>query len=478
MNTAKVCLLLFLLSSACYPSKEVTHEIKPALDSYLSKIIALHNIPGLALAVVQEDQVIYENYTGKASLESDEAVDVQTLFRVFSATKLISATGVFQLIQEGKLHLDDKISLHLNHLPSHWNEVEVQHLLSHSSGLPDLIWFDGALSDGALMKELSEAPMEFETGYQFSYNQTNYWLLAQIIEKISGKPFDQFVLERQFENPNSGVLFSSNSQATIPKRATRYYYNNQTKTFDQDTNNGGKRAHAGNGLNITLTQFIEWNKRLDDHILLNAETKSMMWTPFAYGNGEINFLHGWGQYSTNGLTSYGFSGGNLAAFRKFPEENTTIILLSNGYEIPAYDIIIHDIARLVIPTLSAKDLTLEGDIMAFVLSKQWEEAITTVNKLKAENPGYDCSNLKWNVNSLGNALTRDNQLQEALQVFSFNAEAFPNWWVSIAALAESLEALGELPEAVAQYKKAILLNENNEYSYNEQMQKRIDELEQ
>ncbi|TDN97630.1 serine hydrolase domain-containing protein [Sunxiuqinia elliptica] len=472
-------LLLLCFSISCSNQRESDYpaKISDKIDTYLTKAMELHNIPGLALAVVEGDQVVYERYLGKSSLEKDAPVDTTTLFRVFSATKLITSTAVFQLIQIGKLSLEDSISTYLDDLPAQWQQIKIKHLLSHASGLPDLIRHESTLSDKALMEKLSADKMDFITGSQFRYNQTNYWLLALIIEKITGMTFDEFVFKNQFDHSNDGVLFSSNSLEPIPNRAVRYFYNSKTHAFEKDTNNSGQRGHSGNGLNITLREFIEWNRKLDNHELLSSEMKSKMWEPFKFTNQKDHFLHGWGNYPVNELDSYGFSGGNLAAFRKFVNHQTTIILLSNGYEIPAYDIIINDVARIAIPELTAKKRTLEEEVMSLAINRRFNEATQAFMKLKEENPSTDFDNLKWNINSLGNSyLYRENNIEKALEVFKINAEANPSWWVSMASLAETYELKNDRLHAIENYQKAIRLNEGNAWNYNEQMKNKIEEL--
>ena len=475
--TQSYILLLLLINISCTNQDKRTNsdEIKVKIDNYLNTAIELHNIPGLALAVIKNDEIIYKNYFGKASLEENTPVDENTLFRIFSATKLVTSTGIFQLIQNGELNLEDEISKYLNNLPKEWQDVRVKHLLSHSSGLPDIIRYKSTLSDKELFEKISKDEMTFVTGNQFEYNQTNYWLLAQIIEKITGTTFDDYVLKNQFKNTTTGVLFSSNSQEIISNRATRYFYNSDTKEFEKDTNNSGKRGHSGNGLNISLNKFIEWNRLLDNNQLLDEQTKSKMWTPFDYANKEDIFLMGWGNYFVNGINSFGFSGGNLAALRKFEDNNTTIIFLSNGYEIPAYDIIVNDVARITISKI--KDSVLEEDVMALVLRSQFDNAKKAFETLKEENPNSDVDNLRWNINSLGNSYLYDQEdIDKAFQVFKFNAEINSDWWVSLAGLAEMYELKKDSLNAVINYEKALLLNKKNEFNYNEQMRTKVEEL--
>lgn len=475
-------LLLFSISCSNSEKKSKRIELKKEIDTYLAGVMDLHNIPGLALAVIENDQVVYENYFGIASIEDSTSVNSNTLFRVFSTTKLVTTVGVFQLYEDGKLDLEDTISKYLDKLPVEWQQVKIKNLLSHSSGLPDIIRHESTLSDDELKEKLYQEEMEFVTGFKHSYNQTNYWLLAQIIEKITGSTFEGYILQNQFDTSLTGVLFSSNSLENIPNRATRYFYSDKNKVFEKDTNNNGTRGHSGNGLNITLNRFIEWDKKLKGNTLLERKTKHKMWTPFKFSNNfnvqKDNFLHGWGCYHVNDLDSYGFSGGNLSAYRFFPNDNTTIILMSNGYESPAFDIIVNDLARLIMSgSAYSSDLTLEDDIMRLLSNEQFDQATVSLKKLKTENPKSLFDNLKWNINGIANAYNWNDKPEKATRVYQLNAEAFPNWWIASSSLAEFYEERTDTVNAVKYYKQAILLNEKNEWNYNEEMKHKLIELE-
>ncbi len=476
-----IMLALLTYVSSCSNQKrddkaKEARNIEVQLNDYLNKVIELHGIPGLALGIVQDDTLIYKTYLGNASIEEDTQVDEKTLFRVFSTTKLITATAIFQLVEQQKITLDDKISYYLEDFPEQWRHITIKNLLTHSSGLPDFIRYDSELSDTNIIEEMAKAEMSFETGNQFQYNQTNYWFLSKIVEKVTNTAFEDFVLQHQFKDAEGQVLFSSNSNDKIKGRATRYMYNRRTETFEQDTNNDRKRGHAGNGLNITLSEFVKWNLRLDTGELLKVKTKDVMWSPFPFKNGTDEFLNGWGIYKTNGINSYGFTGGNLSAFRKFPNQNTTIVLLSNGYKIPAYDIIINDIARIVLPELKDKELVLEEQIMELLKSKNFKDAEVAYTKLKSENEQTDFSNLKWNINTMSRIFSSEDDEQAFTSLVKFNAKMNPEWWVAAVALAEVFEANNQKEKAIANYEKAIKLNTANEGNYNPRIQEVMEAL--
>ena len=478
MNIHKITLLsaliVFLISCKENHQKALSEEKKKDLDAYLHTAMEIHNIPGLALAIIDDDEVIYRSCLGKVSMASNIPVTDKTVFRVFSTTKLITATGIFQLIEAGKVSLKDKISMYFDHLPASWRKVNIEHLLTHSSGLPDLR-YPRDLSDEEVLERLSEDQMDFETGNQFRYNQTNYWLLAKIIEKVTGSSFDAYILKNQFPHSKDGAFFSSNSKKEIENRSPRYYYDPEKGAFRKDTLNFGTRAHSGNGLNISLDEFIAWNERLDNNELLKKETKTQMWTPFQFHNKKDTFLHGWGIYNVDNKISYGFTGGNLSGFRKFLTMNMTIILVSNGYQHPGYDLIINDVSK-IITNEHTESLVLEQEVMRQILGRNYENAKSTFTKLREQDSAYGFDNLKWNINSIGNSFFRSENIEEACLVYQMNAEVNPDWWVSQAGYAEGLEKKGDIDQAIHFYREGIRLNVNNEYNYNTFMNKKLKEL--
>ena len=134
---------LFLnISSFGQKENSLTGNFKQKIDNYIKEIIEINEIPGLAIAVVKNGKIIYEQNYGKSSIQENTFVDKKSIFRLYSTTKLISAVGVFQLIEKDKLSLEDKISKYLDNLPNEWQEVKIKNLLTHSSGLPDIVKFD------------------------------------------------------------------------------------------------------------------------------------------------------------------------------------------------------------------------------------------------------------------------------------------------------------------------------------------------
>ncbi|WP_288377574.1 serine hydrolase [Chryseobacterium culicis] len=359
-----VSAILFL--SLSFPGCGQTLEQAKDIDNYIKKVIRINEIPGMAVGIVTNNKVTFQKYYGKATLESDKKVDSNSMFRVYSTTKLMSNVGLFQLIEQEKISLDDKISKYIDNLPAEWQNVKVKNLLSHSSGLPDWINFSDIATDAVndeVINRLSKEKMEFETGSDYRYNQTNYMLIAMIIEKITGEKFEDYILNNQFSDSRNKAVFSSNSIEKIPDRIVKYIYNKDKHQYEKSTFVEGRRAHSANGLAITLPAFLQWSIHLSNHDFLKPATQQLMWKPFEYKNKEITFTHGWDMDTFNNVKSYNFSGGNVSAYRIFPDQNMAIVVMYSGYkEFPVFYPMINQIAgimdqKLLNPFMVAEEYT-------------------------------------------------------------------------------------------------------------------------
>lgn len=462
-NILFVCFLFLSMDVFCQKEKNSKDDLSQNIDAYLQQIQLDNQIPGLAAAVVKNGKIIYEGYYGKASTEPESSVSKNTLFGIFSTTKLISAVGVFQLIEKNKLNLNDPVSKYIEGLPEEWRDIKIKNLLTHSSGVPDVVRFQDispALSDREKLQKLSQKPMQFETGNQFRYNQTNYWLLTMIIEKITGEPFDNYILENQFPLAKTGVVFSSDRSELIKDRAYKYDYDNQSAKYVRNTGNDGVRAHSGNGLNITLSELIKWNERLDKNELLNKETMQMMWTPFEFKNQKDHFLYGWGQYPVNKHDSFGFSGGNVTAFRKFLTQDMTIIFLSNGYRyFDVQDQVINHIAGIIDKDLADHYFLSDEKITSDFLTIPYRKAEKNYLKMKAENPAW---NFEKRLNTIGYALIKDHRIDDAIKVFELNTKENPDSGDAFDSLGEGYFTIGNYKISKKYYEKSLKLSPQNE----------------
>ena len=456
-----ILILLYLLcsiSTFC----QTKDDLKQKIDNYIKEVIEINEIPGLAVAVIKDGKTIYEKYHGKGSIEENTIIDTKSIFRLYSTTKLISAVAVFQLIEKKRLFLEDEISKYLDSLPKEWQNIKIKNLLTHSSGLPDIVKYEDipySLNDGEKWRILYQKPMEFKTGNQFGYNQTNYVLLSKIIEKITSLTFDEYVLKNQFPKTKQGVVFSANSSEFIKNRVVKHNYNFKNKKYERFDAEHGKIHDAGSGLNISLKEFINWNKRLDKNSLLNSKTKNQMWQLFEFENKQDKFLHGWGLYETNKIESYGFSGGYLTALRKFINNDLTIIFLSNGYKnYHIEDQVINHIAGIVDEKLADNFLLAEEQITSAFFKNDLQKAEKNYHSIKNNNPNLNFEN---RLLTIGYDLINNQNLKDAIKVFELNAKENPQSANAFDCLAESYYLNGQLELSKQNYQKSFDLSSEN-----------------
>nr|WP_199001514.1 serine hydrolase domain-containing protein [Flavobacterium sp. ASV13] len=463
----KTILIVFFLLGFNYSFGQKNNTIltEQKIDNYIKEVIELNEIPGVALAVIKDGKVIYEKYFGKASLEDNKAVDKNTAFKIFSTTKLVTNVGIFQLIEQGKLALEDPVSKYLENLPKEWQNVKIKNLLSHSSGLPNIINYSDipvTLPYEEKIAILSTKPMDFVTGNEYRYNQTNYLFLSKIIEKLSGLTFDNYILQNQFSAAKSGVYFSSNFGEAVPNSAFRYNnYNIETKKYAKSTLDSGFDSHSANGLNITLQNFIRWNENLDKDVYLKKETKYSMWKPFSFANNTDRFAYGWEIVPVNKILSYGFTGGNETAFRKFTDNNLTVIFLSNGHkysDLYVQSQVVNHVASIVDKTL-ADDYLLAGEkINQDYLKLDIKKAEQNYLKTKKEHPDW---NFEYRLNVIGYTLMNYGRINDAIKIFELNVTENPKSGNAYDSLADGYFKNKQFEISKGSYKKALELAPNN-----------------
>ena len=304
INTKQIVLIAILVSLLASVSFAKTKKNKK-VDRYIKTTMQQHQIPGVALAVIKNGKVIHENYYGKANLEHNVSVNKNTLFYLFSTTKMIVATSVFRLIGQNKMSLEDPISKYVSDLPESWKPVKIKHLLTYSSGLPQ-IQFEK--TEKQAIQKTFKQKLEYKSGEYWSYSQTNYWLLKKAIEKVSGISFEKFIVENQFQS-DKNVKFSSNSYEIIPNRTSIYKAENPRRKQEITLYHAQPYFHVANGLNTNLQALIKWNRKLDKGIFFSSKIKSKMWNEFKFSKSKRKFTYGWDIYQVNKKPSYGFTGG-------------------------------------------------------------------------------------------------------------------------------------------------------------------------
>lgn len=453
-----------LLMISCHDNKSVSQKSSnQEISNYVNHLLNRHKIPGLALAVVKNDSILMQQNFGYANVEHQVPITDESIFRVYSITKLPVAITIFQLMEQKKLSLDNKLSSYFDDIPESWKKITIKNLLTHSSGLPAMRSFTNLekLTEEQVKKLVYKKENQFEKGEHYNYNQTNFWLLQKIITKVSGVSFRDFVLKNQFKNGNDTVFFSSNSRAIIPNRVTAYFpFRTGSIEIDHPTL-VGNYMFAANGLNITLKEFIKWDKKLRKNELISNETKQQMWETFTYTKSDKVFTNGWDKRIINNHISYGFSGSLVTAYRTFPKDNLSIIFLANGMgNYFNIENTINHIASLVDKDIVDLNNTFYEELMQSIVDKNINEFENKYNEIEKNN-SYKNINLENMVNDVGYQLINQKRMEKAIEVFTFNTLKNPVSANAFDSLADAYYRNSNDSLAVKNYNKAIKLGGTN-----------------
>jgi D-alanyl-D-alanine carboxypeptidase len=308
------------------------------IDDYVRAEMAKQHIPGLALAVVKDGSVVRTKGYGLANIELNVAAQPDTVFKIGSISKQFIAAGIMLLVQDGKLNVDDKISRYLEGTLDAWKDITIRHLLTHTSGIVrEAPGFDPlkVQSDADVIKTAYSLPLRFKPGEKWEYCNVGYFALAEIIHKVAGLPWPEFLSERVFKPLGMNSTRTTTVSDVVPNRASGYVWN------DGKFKNAGEWSAlrpSGAFLSTTL-DLAKWDAALYTNRILAQASRDQMWTPLANTSakpGDDSAPHygfGWFVARVQGHRDI-YHGGSLPGFRaeidRFLDDRLTIIVLTNG----------------------------------------------------------------------------------------------------------------------------------------------------
>lgn len=296
--------------------------------------------PGVVFLVAEKGKVIYEKGVGTASKELNVPMRPEMIFQIGSITKQYTAVAVLQLVEQGKISLQDSISKFVEDFPYKGHTITVENLLTHTSGLvdyevldfhiPNAIRID--LSPKQLIDSIAKLPLGFIPGTKYNYSNSNYLLLGYIIERITGKKYSQYLQENIFMPAGLTNTYYNQPGQIIMNRACGY-----TKDSTGNRNVGYismNQVFSAGALLSNASDLFKWHQALYSYKLLKKETLEKAFTPFKLSTGDSSeYGYGWFIRNFQGNRSIGH-GGAIDGFRAseiyFPEKDIFIAGLSNS----------------------------------------------------------------------------------------------------------------------------------------------------
>lgn len=308
------------------------------VDALLKGEMQKRKIPGLSLTVVRDGQVVLSRGYGLANVEHQAPVKPETVFQLASVTKQFTASGIMLLVEDGKLALEDPVTKHLPDLPASWSGVTVRHLLNHTSGIKSYTSLPSFHEDPRkdytpkdLIGLVRDLPLEFQPGEKWAYNNTGYYLLGMLIEKVSGKGYDEFLAERIFRPLGMTSTRLNRRDAVIPHRADGYALG--PKGLSRAEFVSPTQPYSAGALLSTVEDLAKWDAALYTDQPLKSATRQAMWTATKLsGGGEAGYGLGWSVGNRNGQRMVEHGGGILGfstQITRFPDLKLTVVVLTN-----------------------------------------------------------------------------------------------------------------------------------------------------
>ena len=324
-----ICLILiFLLLSGIATAQD-------EVDSLVLRLMEKRHIPGLALLVVKDGQIVKAKGYGFANLEHQVPVKPETIFQSGSVGKQFTATGIMILVQEGKINLDDPISKYLGNVPSSWKGITVRHLLTHTSGMgdyPDSMDFRKDYTEEEEFVMAKKQPLKFKPGERWSYSNLGYLLLGVIIHKVTGQFYGDFLEERIFQPVGMNATQVINEADIIPNRSAGYRLKDgQIK--NQEWVSPSLNTTADGALYFTILDLAKWDAALYTEQLLSKSNLDQMWTPVKLNSGKTypyGFGWGFGEINGNKIIEHGGSWqGFNTHIARYVDNKVTVVVLTN-----------------------------------------------------------------------------------------------------------------------------------------------------
>lgn len=194
-------IIAFFIPLAFYPLSVKADTIikKEAVDEFVTNYIKRNGLPGASIVVVKDGKLVYEKGYGHDS--EGKPLTEKSLMRIGSVSKSFTAFSVLQLVDEGKINLDDPVVKYLPELTmddSRLQKVTIRHLLSHTSGIPSPTIVPPANTVKEGVERLHDWKLNWPPGDKYSYSNPNYWILARLVEVISGMEFPQYLKQKIF----------------------------------------------------------------------------------------------------------------------------------------------------------------------------------------------------------------------------------------------------------------------------------------
>ena len=317
----------------CQTSGSASDEVA----QYVKTEMARQHIPGIALLVSRNGEIVRAQGFGFSNVELQVPVKPETLFQSGSVGKQFTATAIMMLVEEGKISLDDPITKYFPDAPANWKPVTVRNLLSHTGGFTDYpkdFDFRKDYTEDDLLKIVAGIPLAFPPGTKWSYSNLGYLTLGILIHRVTGKFYGD-VLEERIFHPLGMQSTRIMSEADIISNRAAGYRLVKGQLKNQEWVSPTLNTTADGSLYFSIVDLAKWDAALYTEKLLKRSSLEQMRTVVKLNDGKPNsgnYGFGWEITSSHGHRLIDHDGawqGFKTQISRYVDDKLTVVVLSN-----------------------------------------------------------------------------------------------------------------------------------------------------
>ena len=392
-------------------------QLEKSVDQLIRPLIDSSRIAGVAVGIMRNDSILLLKPYGYADLEFYVPLPVNASFEIGSITKQFTAVAIMQLADKGLIGLDDPITKYLRFDAE--KAITIRQLLYHTSGIKNAMEVPGYrnilpynFDRDTVLRMIEKQNFYFEPGSEMIYSNTGYFILGLVIEKVTGKRYEEYLAENIFSKAGMTSTYLSDQQTIVKFRA--HGYNNFGK-LTRAEQPYFRWTYSAGALSSTVKDLLRWNMALHttEKILRKSVYQKLISTGTLSNGSQLRYAMGLGtfKYRGNRVIGHGGDGSGISCdSRYFPEQNITIITLQNTYRAVSTSLLSEKIADILLPAVNPIKEKFQGELSSFKGTYKNNLAEVTVDVVNSEllikKPGqrnYDtltyAGNQSWSLGS-------------------------------------------------------------------------------
>jgi CubicO group peptidase (beta-lactamase class C family) len=475
-NLIAILSLLCMSAGAMAQNRPDRYEVQ--LEPVIKQVMQQAGMPGFAIAVIEDQRIVYSAAFGLKNLNSKEPMSESSLFHMASITKPFVATSIIQLWEHGKIDLDAPVIKYLPYFrlaDERYKQITVRQMLNHTSGMPDVQdyeWDKPQYDDGALerfVRSLGDRKLIADPGAKMQYSNMAFEVLGDVIAKVSGISFEDYV-KRNILDPlgmKSSTLLVKQATPTLltsPHVQSASYEVEVSKVFPYNRMHSPSSTLYSNVLDMSRWAIANMNRgELDGKRILKAASYDLMWKPAGEKFPQIGiswFLNTYREHAV--VTHSGGDTGFASNLVLLPEKKIAVVMMSNFDRAPLRAITnaALDVALGLKPEPVAIRTTIDRVLFKTISTEGLERAVKQYYDLKKNQPQtYDFQERLLNI--LGYNFINQGKFREAIRVLQLNVEAYPDSSNVYDSLGEAYMRNGDKGPAIENYEKSLKLDPSN-----------------